>query len=562
VASSRSISPRPAIASASRLIAAPDTDVAGLLFARAAEHPRRIWIEWEPFAADGRTWTYGELAADVRRFAAGLAGHGVRRGDRLLIHLDNCPEFIVAWFACAVIGAVAVTTNTKSALAELSYYAADAEVVAAITQPRFAELVAAAIGSGRRIICTSTDQGVPPDSGSRAADCIAFESLLADPSGVPGSCGPHDPMSIQYTSGTTSRPKGVLWTHANAVWGGQVSARHEGLRADDCHLVYMPLFHTNALVYSTLATLAAGARMVLIPKWSTSRFWDISVRKRCTWLCLMGLSTRSILAMDPPAEHYYRMFGTGRADQPWQDRLHVKALGWWGMTETITHGVIGDTDRPNRPMSMGRPAPEFEIAVVRDDFVTPTADDEAGHLLIRGTRGVSMFAEYINRPADTAASFDEWGWFRTGDLASWHGDGHLSFAGRDKDMLKVGAENVASLEIETVMMSVGGVREAAVVGRADDKLDEVPVAFVVGDQDDAGLPGRVLAACARDLADFKVPRHIYVVSALPRSTIDKVSKADLQRVVRGDTSLAAAEEEWLIAGWADPSGDADSRSPS
>jgi carnitine-CoA ligase len=550
---------RPGIASARRPVAEPNTGVAGLLLARADEHPRRVWIEWEPFFAAGCTLTYGEMAFEARRLAAGLARLGIRRGDRVLIHLDNCPEFIVSWFACAFIGAVAVTTNTKSAQAELSYYAADAGVVAAITQPRFAALVAASVASDIRIICTSTDQGVPADPAWRSEDCIRYESVLSDASISIDDGQPHDPMSIQYTSGTTSRPKGVLWTQANAVWGAHVSARHEDLRASDCHLVYMPLFHTNALMYSTLATLAAGARMVLIPKWSTSRFWDISVRRRCTWLCLMGLSTRSILAMDPPAEHHYRLFGTGRADQPWQERLHVKALGWWGMTETITHGIIGDADRPNRPMSMGRPAPEFEIAVVHDDFVTPTEYEESGHLLVRGRRGVSMFAEYINRPDETAASFDESGWFRTGDLAIWHADGHLTFAGRDKDMLKVGAENVAALEIETVIMSVAGVREAAVLAREDEKLDEVPVAFVIGDPADAPLPDRVRAACERNLASFKVPRQIYVVTALPRSTIDKVSKSDLLRVVRGETSLAAAQQEWLAAARADPSGDADSR---
>ena len=178
------------------------------------------------------------------------------------------------------------------------------------------------------------------------------------------------------------------------------------------------------------------------------------------------------------------------------------------------------------------------------------------HLLVRGTRGLSLFAEYINQPAATAGSFDDAGWFRTGDLVTLHADGYLSFADRDKDMLKVGAENVAASEIERVILATGLVAEVAVVGRPDDKLDEVPVAFVVPFAHRQSLAADLEAACAQRLADFKVPRAVYGVRDLPRSTLNKVNKAELRKVAAASADRAAAEARWLAAAASDPSGDA------
>jgi crotonobetaine/carnitine-CoA ligase len=170
--------------------------------------------------------------------------------------------------------------------------------------------------------------------------------------------------------------------------------------------------------------------------------------------------------------------------------------------------------------------------------------------------GLSLFAGYLNQPEATADSYDEAGWFRTGDRATVHPDGYLTFADRAKDMLKVGAENVAASEIERVIMETGLVAEVAVVGRPDDKLDEVPVAFVVPLAPRAWLAEEVEAACARRLADFKVPRAVYDVRDLPRSTLNKVDKAELRKVAHDRADRSAAEVRWLSAAALDPSGDA------
>jgi crotonobetaine/carnitine-CoA ligase len=269
----------------------------------------------------------------------------------------------------------------------------------------------------------------------------------------------------------------------------------------------------------------------------------------------VGLSTRALIEQGPPAGHAYRMFGAGVCDLPIDALWGVKTLGWWGMTETITHPIVGDAHLPNRPLSMGRPSTEYGVKVVRPDGER-TDPEESGELKVRGVRGLSMFVEYLNRPEATAEAFDDEGWFATGDLVTPHADGHLSFENRMKDMLKVGAENVSAAEVERVIMGVPGVLEAGVVGRPDAKLDEVPVAFVTVDGDDPAVVERVQAACAELLADFKRPRAVYRVGQLPRSTLAKLNKVELRAVAGPDADRAGAEERWAAAARLDPSGNA------
>jgi crotonobetaine/carnitine-CoA ligase len=152
--------------------------------------------------------------------------------------------------------------------------------------------------------------------------------------------------------------------------------------------------------------------------------------------------------------------------------------------------------------------------------------------MVRGIPGLSLFYEYLNDPAATAAAFDAGGWMETGDQVTAYEDGHFRFEGRGKDMLRVGGENVAAAEIERVIQTVPGVFETAVVGKPHDLLGEVPAAFVIPAGERADLPERILATCRERLADFKVPREVIVVDAFPRSTLNKVSKKDLRARLR------------------------------
>ena len=524
-------------------------DVPTLLAHRAATRRHHPFIIWEPFEGDALTYTYGEFHHRVGRIAGGLARRGVVAGDKVLIHLDNCPEALLAWYACAHLGAVAVTTNARAADDELAYYADFCGAVAAITQPKFAERVAANCRALRWLVVTVTDNGTPPaqpvEPGQR------FETLDAD-APPRRSPDPLAPCSVQYTSGTTSRPKAVLWTHANALWGARINAAHEDLQAADVHLVHLPLFHTNAQAYSVLATLWAGGTAVVLPRFSASRFWPISLARRCSWTSMIPFCIKALMAHEVPAQHFYRRWGAAACALPTDAHFRVQTMGWWGMTETITHGIVSDLHWPSPSLSIGRPAPEYSIAIVDDDEC-PVAEARAiepggsGQLMLRGVRGLSLFQTYLGNEQATAASFTADGWFRTGDRVDLLDCGSIRFGDRSKDMLKVGGENVAASEIERVINTVPGVYECAVVARKHRMLDEVPVVFVLPA---AGLlqttPGaaadlvaRITAACSTQLADFKRPHELRLVSELPRSTLEKVAKAELRRQLEADGDAGA-----------------------
>ncbi len=514
-------------------------DIPALLAERArtrAEHP---FIVWEPFDGPPQTWTYGEVAQVVEQVAAGLAARGIKAGDSLLVHLDNCPEIIFTWFASAKIGAVCVTTNARSAPDEMSYFAGHSGAVAGITQPKYADMMATACPDLKWIAVTASDNGEAPAPGPKTGfSGDSFEALKGDPADAPARApDPLADLCVQFTSGTTSRPKAVLWNHANGLWGARMCALHEDLRDTDVHLIHLPLFHTNALNYSLLATLWAGGTAVILPRFSTSRFWDISLRNRCTWTSLVPFCSRALLDVEVPAEHHYRMWGNAFCAPPDDAHFGVKTIGWWGMTETITQGIVGSPHTENREMSIGRPSPAYEIAVVDDDG-RATEPGGVGNLLIKGVLGLSMFVEYLGNPEATAGSIDEDGYFITGDKIAVHEDGFLTFSDRAKDMLKVGGENVAASEVERVILGMELAREVAVVGRADKMLDEVPVAFVLVDGGVANAPPdfaeQVLAACREQLADFKVPREVRLVDDFPRSTIEKIAKNELRVGLEGE----------------------------
>ena len=514
-------------------------DVPWLLEDRAARRPDHPFLIWEPFTGDTEVWTYARFLSDVNALAAGLRAKGVKQGDFLLIHLDNCPEILIAWYACAFLGAVGVTTNARSSGAELEYFASHSGSVAAITQPKFAQLVKDNCQGLIWIAVTETDNGEPPAAGAELpAGAFPFNDLLGD--GDSFETRPADPMlpvGVQYTSGTTSRPKGVVWTHANALWGARIGSQQMKMTEDDVHLVYLPLFHTNAQSYSVLTSLWVGATCVIQPRFSASRFWEPSLKHKCTWTSYVPFCAKALLKHPVPEEHYYRLWGTGVAGAPWDPYFNVTTMGWWGMTETITQPIVSDPDFEQRPVVIGRPSAYYGIRVMTSDEAdaVPVAPGQTGHLQVKGERGLSLFLEYLNNPVATNGSYTDDGWFITGDLVTLHEDGTIAFADRDKDMLKVGGENVAASEIEAIITQVPGVNEVAVVARKDDMLDEVPVAFVLPIDDAADDPVRaealaehVMHACEEALADFRIPREVRIVPELPRSTLEKIAKAQLR----------------------------------
>ena len=510
-------------------------DVPWLLEMRARTRGDHPFLIWAPFDAPAQSWSYGEFHQRVGALAAGLVARGVKPGEFVLIHLDNCVEAMLAWFACVELGAIAVTTNTRSAPAEMEYFADHCGAIAAITQPAYAEMISARCRSLRWIAVISHDAGAAPAPGSAAQRGDSFEALFADSADRPRR--PADPSascSVQYTSGTTSRPKAVLWTHANALWGAKVNAAHQDLHQGDVHQTYLPLFHTNALAYSMLASLWVGASCVIQPRFSASRFWSVALEHGCTWTSTLPFCMKALLEHEIPEHHKFRLWGTAVCEPAAFAAFGIKMIGWWGMTETITHGIVGEVDQPNTPMSIGRAAAEYAIRITEDDG-TATPVGGTGNLSIKGIPGLSLFAEYLHNEKATRESFDEHGYFLTGDRVTLLDHGFIKFGDRAKDMLKVGGENVAASEIEQVIAVVPGVREAAVVAKKHPMLDEVPVVFIIPaagvERVPPNLHDAVMAACRGALADFKVPREIRFVDEMPRSTLEKVAKAELRKML-------------------------------
>ena len=477
-------------------------DLTTLVNLVGGRHPEAEALVWVPFDGPRRSWSGPHLADAVRSRATGLQRRGVGRGDRVGLLMTNDPEFVISWLGIALSGAAAVCLNTRLSVPELTWIAGHSGLAGLITSPALQQ-TASEIGN---LPWVETPNALNGGSEKwQAPDVDAFAQA-----------------SIQYTSGTTSRPKGVVWTQANCLWAAQVNAAHQGLRDDDRYLVTLPLFHTNALSYSLLGALFAGATVVLQPRFSASRFWQVSVDERCTWTSVVSFCLRALAAHAAPADHHYRGWSGSAVVPPKAVPGGIAVEGWFGMTETVSHPVCSVPGLPDEAGSMGRRAAEYEIQL--RDVV-----GDVGDLWVRGVRGVSLFAEYLHDPEATAAAFDDQGWFRTKDRVRVGTSGSVHFHERDGDVLKVGGENIGALEIEQVIRRVVGVADVAVVGRPDDLLGEVPVAFVQTTEPVGDLHDRIHQVCVEHLADFKQPREIRLVDALPRVTLEKVSKAELRR---------------------------------
>ena len=505
----------------------------------AQRTPDGTFLVWEPFSGPRRAWSYAEFQSDVRAVASSLRDRGVQCGSFVLVHMENSPEFLLSWLACAEIGAVAVATNTRSVGRDLTYFAEHTGAVGALTQPGFAGMVRASCPDLSFLAVTDTDAGEPATADDQWG-AVPFSTLIDGAPEVGSAIGPTSTsdLGVQFTSGTTSRPKAVLWTHANALWAGKVGASRLRLTPRDHTLVFLPLFHTNAQAVSLLPTLWSGGTVVLQPRFSASRFWDVSVRNEVTWVSTIPFALKALADQDTP-DHSYRCWGIGARFPAVERAYGVRTMGWWGMTETLGLGIDTDYDHPGPPGTIGRPAPGYEVSI-RDAEGNDVGANEPGHLFVRGTRGVQLFKEYYGHPEANAAAFDEDGWFDTGDLIRSDENGDLFFCDRDKDMLRVGAENVAASEVESVVMATGLAAECAVVAKPHPMLDEVPVAFVIARPDaPEDSVTRILDHCAANLADFKVPVEVHLVDDLPRATLEKVAKNVLRERWADAASRAA-----------------------
>lgn len=498
-----------------------------LLEQRAQErrdHPLLIWV---PFEGASRTWTYGQFAADTARLAGGIAARGIGAGDRVLVHFENCPEALLVRFALARLGAICVATNAMAAGPEIAHYAESSRASAAITQTKFASLVSSHAKDVRWIVAAATDL-----DGS-AADSL--QDLFGEPAAAHLSRH-SDAAAIMFTTGTTGKPKGVVWTHANLLWGCSYGAQVYGHRADDISLITLPLFHVVGLCWSFLPVLWAGGTAVLQPRFSASRFWPVSLAHRATLTSHVIFTSMALAEQAVPERHFYRQWTVARGDYASQSHNRIPHfVPSWGMTEIIAPAIHGDPLTAPAEGALGRPSPAHQIRVLSPDG-KPASTGETGELFVKGVRGQSVFLEYDGDETATRASFDDEGFFGTGDRVTLLDSGWLKFSDRASDVIKVGGEGVSPSEIESVVRSVPGVRDVAVIGAPDDNYGQVPVVFIEADSaQGADLEAGVLNCCRASLAKFKVPRRVVILSELPRIGNAKISRAQLREMLKPDT---------------------------
>jgi carnitine-CoA ligase len=509
-------------------------DVGWLLRHWATNKPDHPFLIWEPRDGRDRAWTYAQFLADARAIGAGLARRGVGKGDRVMIHADNSPEMVLAWYGCALLGAVAVTTNTKSAGPEVEYFAGHAKCVAAITQPQYVDLVAANAVHLKWIAVTEDDSGEPAQPRARAeggAERIAFSELIGDPAALPDRpAEPMLPVGIMYTSGTTSRPKAVVHTHANVLWASRVGPDNIALGTDDRYMVYTPFFHVNAQSWATWSALGVGASIVLVPKWSATRFWDVITKHQCTHFSVMGFTMQAIVGKPIPLNKL-KVGVFGLTMPPLEKMVGFRLTSNWGMTETVTHATRNQLAQSYPAGTMGRATPGYEFLIVNNETNEICAPGEIGELWVRGRRGIQLFLEYLDNEEANRKAFTADGWFKTGDLVTISEEGFFFYKDRDKDALKVGGENVSAKEVEDVCRTVPGIADVAVVGQKHDFLGQQAVAFVIpAPNAPADLGDQIMKACAARLAGFKCPKAVYLVDEFPRATLEKVAKNKLREI--------------------------------
>jgi crotonobetaine/carnitine-CoA ligase len=514
-------------------------DVAALIEARARQRGTHPALIWAPFDGSVKAWSYAELADAVARIAGGLAARGIVAGDRVLIHCENCPETLLARFACAWLGATALLSNAHLAAPELARIIAALRPRAAITQPSLAGRIAAG-GNLEWIALAETDtsdaRGPVP-----VAPADGFRRLYGDP--LPRRApDPTAPAMILFTTGSTAAPKAVLWTHANLLWAGKVGALQQGLRPDDIYQVHLPLFHVVGFTWSLVPALWAGATVVLQPRFSASRFWPAALAHRATVASHAG--TDGFLRQHPVPAHSFRQWLFGWHDSERNDHFRLSGTTGWGMTEMVIPAIAGDPSMQQRDLSVGRPYPGYTVRIEHEDG-SIARPGETGHLLIGAVCGLAIFQEYVDNPQAMAEAFDARGFFRTGDRVTLHEDGWIQFRDRIKDMIKVGGESVSASEVEAAVMSAGGVAEVAVVARPDAVYGEIAVAFVVLEPGSA--PDQVSAAveritqhCRDSLAKFEQPREIIIKDALPKIGNNKVNRPVLRELAKDAAPVSGA----------------------
>jgi acyl-CoA synthetase (AMP-forming)/AMP-acid ligase II len=488
--------------------------------------------------------TYARLYEEARRFGAALVAEGVEPGDRVGIWAFNSREWIVALLGLYQAGAVLVPVNTRFKGREAAdiLRRARARVLVTVTDFLGNDYARMLAGSGVDLPDLRT---VVLARGETSGGGVGWDDFLARAGGAGlaevdrrrAALGPEDVSDILFTSGTTGRPKGVLMTHARTLGVAADWVAMTGLAEGDRYAMVNPYFHMFGFKAGILASVTAGATMYPQPVLDVDAVLAQVAEERIT--VLPGAPTMYHAILEHPGRDRYdlsslRVAVTGAADIPVElirrirDELPFSVIvAGYGLTEAGTASSTAPGDDPETiATTVGRARPGFEIRLTDDSGGAP-AQGEVGEILLRGP---TVMAGYLDEPEATAEVLSEDGWLRTGDLGRFDERGCLRIAGRAKDMFIVGGFNAYPAEIESMLLEHPAVREAAVIGVADERLGQVGMAFIVP-CGAAPSPDEVIAWCRERMANYKVPRFVEFIGELPLTASGKVQKTVLEERV-------------------------------
>lgn len=488
--------------------------------------PERSFLIFEDVCAGVRVErSYRQTDEQVNRYANALLELGYRSGDRIALYLPNSIEFIECFLAIAKIGAVIVPLDTKGTSFELAGLI-DASGARAVICTRGCSLTLdeAVLASGVQVLLVGSDAGEEESS------------LLA----LSRTCSPqldYDPqlealslLEIMFTSGTTASPKGVMITHANAVFSGKYVNWELAMTSDDRYATSMVASHVNFQLSAFMPVITAGATLILLSRYSAHRFWKSVCQTRATLVQGMALIVMTMLAqpVDPEEQnhcvrqmHYFLMLSDEDKER-FEKRFAVPLLNNYGSTETLV-GVV--TDPPvgeRRWPSVGQVGPDYELKIC-DESGAEVAQGRNGEICIRGEMGISLMQGYWQRPDATDEAVID-GWYHTGDWGYVDPDGWLFFVDRRHDLIKRNGESVASGEIENLLRQIPQVSDAAVVGVRNPIRGQDIHAFLTLHPGKDLSPDSVLEFCRQRLSSFKVPNEVRIIDELPRGEYGKVNK--------------------------------------
>lgn len=501
----------------------------------ARVHEDKTALIYESSTGDVQQFSYRSLNEEINRTANLFHAQGIRKGDHVALHLDNCPEFIFCWFGLAKIGAVMVPINARLLRDESAWILAHSDVRLLVTSPQFYPMYRQIYDENNALInhICLIGNDIPNDRGVSSFSALKAQQSTTLCYAPPLSTG--DTAEILFTSGTTSRPKGVVITHYNLRFAGYYSAWQCALRDDDVYLTVMPAFHIDCQCTAAMPAFSAGSTFVLIEKYSARAFWKQIRKYRATVTECIPMMIRTLMVQPETADdkqHHVRevMFYLNLSEQEkdaFTQRFGVRLLTSYGMTETIV-GIIGDRPGDKRRWpSIGRVGFGYH-AEIRDENNRPLPAGQIGEICIQGIPGKTIFKEYYNRPDATEKALEADGWLHTGDSGYCDEEGFFYFVDRRCNMIKRGGENISCIEIENILASHPKIQDVVVIGIKDSIRDEAIKAFVVINEGEELSETEFFEFCEHNMAKFKVPSFMEIRADLPRNCSGKIIKKHLK----------------------------------